>query len=127
MPDIYTDMQLEEVVWRFKDEKFDELMKQLSESYHDMERSCRAAREQVREWNKDEEIKKLKNEIAYCRKHSLLQLTDKSKEKLDAFTLKHIHSHTFIYEITGTGIGSIVKVSCDKCGETIDITDAESW
>lgn len=127
MSEFHADMPLEEIIWKFKDDKFDELMKQLSESYYDMERSCRAAREQVREWNKDEEIQKLKNEIAHYRKHSLLQLTDKSKEKLDAFTLKHIHSHTFIYQITGTGIGSIVKVSCDKCGEEIDITDAESW
>lgn len=127
MPEFHVDTPLEEIMCKFKDDKFEELMKQLSESYYDMERSYRAAREQVREWNKDEEIKKLKNEITHYRKHSLLQLTDKSKEKLDAFTLKHIHSHTFIYEITGTGIGSIVKVSCDKCGEEIDITDAESW
>lgn len=33
----------------------------------------------------------------------------------------------FIYDLQGTGIGTVVKIKCPICGAEEDITDIESW
>lgn len=33
----------------------------------------------------------------------------------------------YSYEITETGIGKIVKIRCNYCGETLDITNYDLW
>jgi len=35
--------------------------------------------------------------------------------------------NTYIYTLTGTGIGACIKVKCPVCGEEEDITDISSW
>ena len=33
----------------------------------------------------------------------------------------------FIYDLQGTGIGTVVKIKCPICGAEEDMTDIESW
>ena len=35
--------------------------------------------------------------------------------------------NTYIYELSGTGLGTIIKITCPICGQTEDITDIDSW
>ena len=72
----------------------------------------------------------------YCgAKHNL---SDKELERLENFRERHykkcaepLHSknvgNTYIYDLIGTGIGTIIKVTCPLCGESEDITDTSSW
>lgn len=95
-------------------------------------------RQTLDEWRKDDEIQELKEVNNSIMRHSLLQMTDKEVEAERAFRKKHwekcaekFHSkakgNTYIYELTGTELGTIIKITCPLCGETEDITDEESW
>jgi len=103
-----------------------------------MRLQVREMKRTLQEWNKDEEIQKAQKEADYWRLHSLCHLSDKELERLDDFHQRHyekcalpLHSkiagNTYIYELTGTGIGTIIKVTCPLCGESEDITDTSSW
>ena len=35
--------------------------------------------------------------------------------------------NTYIYELTGTGLGTCIKITCPICGQSEDITDIDSW
>jgi len=35
--------------------------------------------------------------------------------------------NTYIYEITGTGLGPIIKITCPICNKSLDVTDTDSW
>ncbi len=90
-------------------------------------------RERLNEYSKDEEIQKLKLQIKEYRNHSLQQLTDKELELDKDFRNKHYNDkacgngNDFSYRLIGTGIGTVIEITCNKCGETKDITDNESW
>lgn len=119
-------------------EDFDKAIQTLKDSYEYMKEKVENMQELLNTWNKDEEIQKLKNEIKYLRKHSLQQLSDKELAAELAFRNKHyeecarpLHSkfygNTYIYELSGTGIGTGIKITCPICGKSEDITDTESW
>ena len=110
-------------------------LKDLYEYYKDEAETCN---KQVNEWNKDEEIQKLKNEVKYIRRHSLLQMSDKEVQAEKAFREEHykkcalplnskIKGNTYIYTLTGTGLGTGIEIQCPICGEKKDITDIDSW
>lgn len=122
----------------YLDEDFNALLDDLKSAYeHEVQRADRMQKK-LDEWNKEEEIQRYKNKAEYERSHSLLTLSDKEKEAERSFRKKHyelcakpLHSklagNTYIYELTGTGFGTIIKISCPICGESEDITDEESW
>lgn len=122
----------------FAFEDFDTQITKLKETYNYMRLQVREMKRTLQEWNKDEEIQKAQKEADYWRLHSLCHLSDKELERLDDFHQRHyekcalpLHSkiagNTYIYELTGTGIGTIIKVTCPLCGESEDITDTSSW
>lgn len=90
-------------------------------------------RERLKEYSKDEEIQKLKTNLKECINHSLHQLTSNELEAEKEFHNKHYkdksceNGNDFSYRLVGTGIGTVIKITCNKCGETKDITDMESW
>lgn len=83
------------------------------------------------EWNRDDEIQKLRNLAEWYRTHSLKILSDDELCVVNEFRKKHYHScgngSTYQYELTGTGVGTAVKIRCPKCGEEMDATDYTSW
>lgn len=125
-------------IGKFHSLDIDRLLDGIKEKYHQKEKQLEEMRQTLNEWRKDDEIQELKEANNFIMKHSLLQMTDKELAAEKAFREKHYkkcaekyHSkakgNTYIYELTGTGIGTIIKITCPLCGETKDITDEESW
>lgn len=95
--------------------------------------------ETLKEWNKDEEIQKLKEEKKYITSHCLLNgLSDKEIAAIKDFKEKHYKTccgngkykskgNTWRYEISGTGLGHIIKIQCPECNEWLDVTDIDNW
>ena len=119
-------------------EDFDTCIENLRESYNDMKKTVDYMRNQLNSWNKDEEIQKYKAAAEDARHHSLLQLSDNEVKAIKDFRDKHykkcaepLHNkaagNTYIYELTGTGLGTCIKITCPICGETKDITDTDNW
>ena len=84
----------------------------------------------------NEELDNLKKnkEIQNTTTHSLYQLSDIERKELDKFQSKHynqcvlpLHNkakgNTYIYTLTNTESGAIIKVTCPICGATLNITD----
>ena len=116
----------------------DEALAHVKDSYDYLHDEYNDLKEELASFNKDDEIQKLKDEIRYLRKHSLQQLSDKELTAELAFRNKHyeecarplrskIYGNTYIYELSGTGIGTCIKITCPICGKSEDITDTESW
>lgn len=113
------------------------LFNQVIRQYNDMKQQVEDARQQVREFNKDEEIQKWKQIAEFNRSHALHLMNDKELEADRAFRNEHYTRHhpiptkaggnSYLYRLSGTGIGTIIEITCPECGETKDITDTESW
>lgn len=117
-------------------EDFDKTIDKLREEYHAMEASRDHAWERVREFRKDEEIAEAIARADYLARHALHTFSDKELAADKAFRGKHYELHmphtkasgsTYIYTLTGAGVGTVVKVKCPVCGEEEDITDIERW
>lgn len=116
---------------------FDRTIEEMKESYHNMEKSCEDAYKKLREWNKDEEIQKLRDEISELRKNSLLMLSDSERDAIQDFKRKHYDMHseqyqkgagsTYIYRISGTGFGHCITIECPLCHGLLDATDTSVW
>ena len=119
-------------------EDFDKAMTALKTSYEYMKERVEDMEKTLDEWNKDEEIQQLKKEKKDVYNHSLLQLSNKEVESLRAFRDKHFREccgngqykakgNTWIYTISGTGLGHVIEITCPECGQSEDVTDIDSW
>lgn len=88
-------------------------------------------KKKLNEYNKDEEIQKLNNKILKLKEHSLFDMTDRELAEEKAFRARHYknckNGSTFVYELTGTGIGTCIKITCPVCKKSKDITDVTGW
>ena len=86
--------------------------------------------EKLATYNKDEEIQKLEKKIEDMYRNDIYEkLSDKEIKAEDDFIHKHYKNckgNTRII-LEGTGIGTIIKLQCTKCGEIEDITDTSNW
>ena len=89
---------------------FNGLLKAAQDEYDSLVELNESLRKKVAEWNKDEEIRK-------------------AVEK--AFKDSHYESckngGKYLYELTGTGIGTAITIKCPVCGEEKNITDYDCW
>ena len=81
---------------------------------------------------KDEEIKRLKEELDFYQRNTLVILSDKQRENARCFQKEHYENcetgmMSFKYTIIPTGIGNVVEIRCPKCGEILDLTDYDLW
>ena len=81
---------------------------------------------------KDEEIKRLKEELDFYQRNTLVTLSDKQRENARCFQKEHYENcetgmMSFKYTIIPTGIGNVVEIRCPKCGEILDLTDYDLW
>ena len=79
---------------------------------------------------KDEVVERLNKELERYRNNSLQVLSD--KEMLQFKEFKHSHykscgTSDVCVLLSPTGIGTIIKLKCPKCGEEVDITDIDHW
>lgn len=117
---------------------FDTAIQTLKNSYEYMKDRVTHMQDVLDLWNKDQEIQDARKQADYFRQHSLLTLSDKELAAVKAFREKHwkecaeplkskAKGNTYIYELTGTGIGTCIKITCPICGRSEDITDIDSW
>lgn len=85
--------------------------------------------EKLESFRKDEEIKRLEDEIKNIKDNSIGEFYGEEKKRYKDFSEKHYKSCKANTEIrvVGTGLGLIVKCCCQKCGEIEDITDSSMW
>lgn len=128
------DEMWEKAILRGKDVK--EMLRELSdkielmqEDHNDLVESYRKLKD---EKFKDEEIKRLKEELDFYQRNTLVTLSDKQRENARRFQKEHYENcetgmMSFKYTIIPTGIGNVVEIRCPKCGEILDLTDYDLW
>ena len=129
-----TDEIWEKAILRGKDVK--KMLQELSdkielmqEDHDDLVESYRKLKD---EKFKDEEIKRLKKELDFYQRNTLVTLSDKQRENARCFQKEHYENcetgmMSFKYTIIPTGIGNVVEIRCPKCGEILDLTDYDLW
>ena len=127
-----------------KDGKFievkdiDTICKNLKDTYEVLEEQIEYYKKKLEEYDREAEILKYKDENKKLRSCSLLLMSDKETEAERNFRYRHYEKcarplkdksvgNTYIYELSGTGLGTIIKITCPICGQTEDITDIDSW
>ena len=128
------DEMWEKAILRGKDVK--KMLQELSdkielmqEDHNDLVESYRKLKD---EKFKDEEIKRLKEELDFYQRNTLVTLSDKQRENARRFQKEHYENcetgmMSFKYTIIPTGIGNVVEIRCPKCGEILDFTDYDLW
>ena len=128
------DEMWEKAILRGKDVK--KILQELSdeielmqEDHNDLVESYRKLKD---EKFKDEEIKRLKEELDFYQRNTLVTLSDKQRENARRFQKEHYENCetgmiSFKYIIIPTGIGNVVEIRCPKCGEILDLTDYDLW
>lgn len=76
---------------------------------------------------KDEEVKRLKEELDFYKRNNLVTLSDAQKKRADEFIHEHYKKcdtgyKNFVYTVTPTNVITIVELRCPVCGEIIDVS-----
>ena len=77
---------------------------------------------------KDEELKKVKEELDFYKRNNLVTLSDAQRERAEEFQREHYKKcdtghRSFVYTVTPTNVITIVELRCPKCGEIIDVSN----
>lgn len=115
----------------FEQNDYDEIKESLDKYVKRLQENNAWLREQLSNFNKDEELEKLQKEYKDYRKHVLIDFSDVELKRYRDFRDKHYkkcnNGNRYIYTLTGCGIGTAIEIKCPICGEEEDITDVESW
>ena len=117
---------------------FDQLLSDIKLEYKYLENVNKNLQYQINTFNADSTIQELKNRIESIRNHSLLIMSDNELQQEKDFREEHWNKcgkplnnkakgNTYIYELTNTGIGTSIKITCPICGESKNITDVDNW
>lgn len=123
-------MNWEKAVLRGKDIKdtLKELETQIDILQEDKEDYRQAYLEVKDEKFKDEEVKRLKEELDFYKRNNLVTLSDVQRERAEEFQREHYKKcetghRSFTYTVTPTNVITIVELRCPKCGEIIDVSN----
>lgn len=123
-------MDWEKALLRGKDIKdsLKELESQIDMLQDDKEYYRRLYVEARDEKFKDEEMKRLKEELDFYKRNNLVTLSDKQKKRADEFIHEHYKKcdtgyKNFVYTVTPTNVITVVELRCPVCGEIIDVSD----
>ena len=122
-------MDWEKALLRGKDIKdsLKELESQIDMLQDDKEYYRRLYVEARDEKFKDEEIKRLREELEFYKRNNLVTLSDAQKKRADEFIHEHYKKcdtgyKNFVYTVTPTNVITIVELRCPVCGEIIDVS-----
>lgn len=108
-----------------------ELLCQVQSEYDRQINLVEHFRKKCEEFRKDDEIKKLEEQLDEVCRYSLHVMNEEEyvadAEFRAAHYMKCWNGSTFQYELTGTGIGTAISVICPRCGERKDITSFDNW
>lgn len=123
-------MDWEKAVLRGKDIKdsLKELESQINMLQDDKEYYRRLYVEVRDEKFKDEEVKRLKEELDFYKRNNLVTLSDEQMKRAKEFQHEHYEKcdtghRSFVYTVTPTNVITIVELRCPKCGEIIDVSN----
>lgn len=123
-------MDWKKAVLRGKDIKdtLEELESQIDMLQDDKEYYRRLYVEARDEKFKDEEVKRLKEELDFYKRNSLVVLSDERMKRAKEFIHEHYKKcetgyRSFVYTVTPTNVITVVELRCPVCGEIIDVTD----
>jgi len=106
-------------------------LSQLTEDIRTLQTENQYLRKKLHDYKQEEEIKERDEIISNLHKHSLLIFTMSEKQLRDTFVQKHYekceNAGNYIYNLIGTGIGTVVNIECPVCHEKEDITDYSVW
>ena len=115
----------------------EELTDAIRQKFYDLENQNESLKNEIAVFNKDDKIQELTKELKHTLRNSLMNMSDKEYEADRQFRTRHWAMHnggkskcdgnTYWYELSGTGIGTCIKIKCPICGEEKDITDTDSW
>lgn len=119
---------------RIFNNNIDDMLNSVKNMYAQEQSRVEYWKKKYEEYSKDEEVERLQSEIDRVRRNSLLILSDKERDSIQDFSRKHYEKHgrlktlnTYIYTLSGVGIGTTISIKCPVCGEEKDVTDTESW
>lgn len=94
-------------------------------------RDNKALRATLSSYDKKAGIKAKEDEIQSIRQRAIAVLSPVEHERCKAFREHHYQTckngSRFIYDLQGTGIGTVTKIKCPVCGVEEDITDVDCW
>lgn len=106
-------------------------LQEISDYINELEAEIIETKKALLKYDKDAEIAKRDKKIKYLQEHSLLEITDNEKQRIKEFRNKHHkkcnNGNTYDYRISGTGLGTILIISCPYCGNEEDVTDVSGW
>lgn len=82
------------------------------------------------EYDKDEEVKQLKEKVEFLESNSLYILSENQKKQIKEFSQKHYDKCHEIYEyitVMPTEIGIAIGIECSICGEKLNLTNYDEW
>lgn len=105
-------------------------LEELNRILEEQERTIKELREQVQNFNFDEEIAKRDRMIDSVYQNSLYIMTQKERKRYDSFTHKHYlkcyNVNHFSYDIFDKDSACHIVIRCPDCGESEDITEV-NW
>lgn len=119
-----------------KGKKFDAAEKHFRQKEIEYQRTIRILRDKLKQCNQDKESilaekLQLEDEIQSIQQRSISVLSPVEYDCDKNFRDRHYQSCKngghYVYDLEGTGIGTIVRVKCPVCGIEEDITDYEVW
>lgn len=121
----------DKVVCRLLWGNFHDMLEALQEEYDSVCKDKEGLLNVIDTWNKDAELQKLRDEVDYYRRHSLCQLSDKEMAAIKKFKNEHYklckNAGTYRHELSGTGIGTAIKIICPCCEAEENVTDYDTW
>ena len=77
---------------------------------------------------KDEELTRLREELDFYKRNSLVTLSKTQKERANEFMHEHYKKcdtghKSFVYTVTPTNVITVVELRCPVCGEIIDLSN----
>jgi hypothetical protein len=114
-----------------KKKKLSDLVIELVDYVEGVELEKDSAVKILRDFNKDEQIQTAEKELLKIKRQSMHIMTDSEAKASSDFQDMHSKKCNsrlgFSYILTCTGVGTNVKIKCNKCEEELDITDYKSW
>lgn len=76
---------------------------------------------------KDEELTRLREELDFYKRNSLVTLSDKQMKRANEFIHEHYKKcdtghKSFVYTVTPTNVITVVELRCPVCGEIIELS-----
>ena len=120
-----------EIIIGDPEKKIKKSVETIKKSVYYLVRDNKALRATIKRYDKESGIKAKEDEIQSIQKRAISVLSPVEYDRDRAFRERHYqlckNGSRFIYDLQGTGIGTIVKIKCPICGKEEDITDLDSW